>query len=100
MNKIFDSHAHYNNSAFDEDYDHLLEHLAANDVGYIMNCGSSVEASRKAMMQSENCDFMCFCSGIHPLDIEDDTCDTDFEEIEKITTENAFRLFTKMEKYR
>ena len=84
MNKIFDSHAHYNNSAFDEDYDQLLQHLVANDVGYIMNCGSSVEASRKAMLQSENCDFMCFCSGIHPLDIEDDTCDADFEEIEKM----------------
>ena len=27
---------------------------------------------------------MCFCSGIHPLDIEDDTCDADFEEIEKM----------------
>ena len=84
MNKIFDSHAHYNNSAFDEDYDHLLEHLAANDVGYIMNCGSSVEASRKAMEQSHNSDFMCFCSGIHPLDIEPETCDADFEEIEKM----------------
>ena len=84
MNKIFDSHSHYNSKAFDEDYEQLLHHLKDNDVGYVMNCGSSVEASRKALHQSENCDFMCFCSGIHPLDIEDDTCDADFKEIEKM----------------
>ncbi|MBP1571000.1 MAG: TatD family hydrolase, partial [Oscillospiraceae bacterium] len=64
MNKIFDSHSHYNSKAFDEDYEQLLQHLKNNDVGYVMNCGSSVEASRKALHQSENCDFMCFCSGI------------------------------------
>ncbi|MBQ7816027.1 MAG: TatD family hydrolase [Oscillospiraceae bacterium] len=84
MEKIFDSHSHYNNQAFDEDYDALMQHLKDNGVGYVMNCGSSVDASRKAMEQSETSDFMCFSAGIHPLDIEDDTCDTDFEEIEKM----------------
>ena len=84
MEKIFDSHSHYNNSAFSEDYDTLMQHLKDNDVGYVMNCGSSVEASRKAMKQSEASDFMCFSAGIHPLDIEDYTCDADFEEIEKM----------------
>ena len=84
MNKIFDSHSHYNNSAFSEDYDALMQHLKDSGVGYVMNCGSSVEASRKAMEQSENSDFMCFSAGIHPLDIEPDTCDADFEEIEKM----------------
>ena len=84
MNKIFDSHSHYNNSAFEADYDQLMQHLKDNGVGYVMNCGSSVGASRKAMEQSHNSDFMCFSAGIHPLDIEDDTCDADFEEIEKM----------------
>ena len=84
MNKIFDSHSHYNSKAFDEDYELLLQHLKDNDVGYVMNCGSSVEASKKALRQSETCDFMCFCSGIHPLDVEENTCNADFEEIEKM----------------
>ena len=84
MNKIFDSHSHYNNKAFDEDYDQLLQHLKDNSVGYVMNCGSSVEASRKAMEQSQMSDFMCFSAGIHPLDIEPETCDADFDEIEKM----------------
>jgi TatD DNase family protein len=87
MNKIFDSHAHYNNSAFDEDYDSLMQHLKDNGVGYIMNCGSSVEASRKAMKQSQMSDFMCFSAGIHPLDIEPETCDADFDEIEKMAAD-------------
>lgn len=84
MEKIFDSHSHYNNSVFSEDYDALMQHLKDSDVGYVMNCGSSVEASRRAMEQSETSDFMCFSAGIHPLDIEDDICDADFEEIEKM----------------
>ena len=88
MNKIFDSHSHYNSKAFDEDYDALMKHLKDNDVGYVMNCGSSVEASKKAMEQSrKDPDFMCFCAGIHPLDIEPATTDADFEEIKKLAAD-------------
>ena len=87
MEKIFDSHSHYNNSAFNEDYDALMQHLKDNGVGYVMNCGSSVDASRKAMEQSHKSDFMCFSAGIHPLDIEPETCDADFDEIEKLATD-------------
>lgn len=87
MEKIFDSHSHYNNSAFSEDYDTLMQHLKDNGVGYVMNCGSSVEASRKAMNQSQMSDFMCFSAGIHPLDIEPETCDADFDEIEKMAAD-------------
>ena len=87
MEKIFDSHSHYNNSAFSEDYDTLMQHLKDSGVGYVMNCGSSVEASRKAMEQSQMSDFMCFSAGIHPLDIEPETCDADFDEIEKMAAE-------------
>ena len=87
MEKIFDSHSHYNNSAFSEDYNELMQHLKNSGVGYIMNCGSSVEASRKAMEQSRNSDFMCFSAGIHPLDIEPETCDADFDEIEKMASD-------------
>lgn len=87
MEKIFDSHSHYNNSAFSEDYDTLMQHLKDSGVGYVMNCGSSVEASRKAMEQSQMSDFMCFSAGIHPLDIEPETCDADFDEIEKMAAD-------------
>ena len=87
MEKIFDSHSHYNNSAFSEDYNDLMQHLKNSGVGYIMNCGSSVEASRKAMKQSQMSDFMCFSAGIHPLDIEPETYDADFDEIEKMAAD-------------
>ena len=87
MEKIFDSHSHYNNSAFSEDYDTLMQHLKDSGVGYVMNCGSSVEASRKAMEQSQMSDFMCFSAGIHPLDIEPETCDADFDKIEKMAAD-------------
>ncbi|MBR5306306.1 MAG: TatD family hydrolase [Oscillospiraceae bacterium] len=88
MEKIFDSHAHYNSKSFDEDYDAVIQKLADNDVGYVMNCSSSVETAKKAMAQAQNCDFMCFSAGIHPLDVEEDTCDADYAEIEKIAADS------------
>ncbi len=88
MKKIFDSHSHYNNEAFDNDYDVLMQHLKENEVGYIMNCGSNISSSRKAMQQSQNSDFMCFCAGIHPLDIDENISDADFDEIENMALDN------------
>lgn len=73
MIKIFDSHSHYNNAAFDKDYQQILSHLTKNNVGYVMNCGSDVETSIKAMHQSQSCSFMYFSAGIHPIDTKNIT---------------------------
>lgn len=83
MGKIFDSHSHYNNPAFKDDYEETLKYLQENNVGYLMNCGFDVESSYLSAKQSENCSFMYFSAGIHPLDAKNIT-DDEIAKIEKI----------------
>ena len=42
---IFDSHAHYDDEAFDADRDELLTSMHANGVEYILNAGEAVKSS-------------------------------------------------------
>ncbi len=90
MEKIFDSHSHYNNPAFNEDYAELMNHLTESGVGLIMNCGSDVETSIISQKQANACDFMYFSAGIHPLDAHDVT-DENLAKIEQLTKDNKCR---------
>ena len=40
---IFDTHAHYDDEAFDPDRDELLNSMEAGGVGTIVNVGASIE---------------------------------------------------------
>ena len=50
---IFDSHAHYDDKAFDPDRGELLAALPQNGVGGVVNCGASLESSRTAVALAE-----------------------------------------------
>ena len=50
---IFDSHAHYDDKAFDRDRGELLAALPQNGVGGVVNCGASLESSRTAVALAE-----------------------------------------------
>ena len=66
---IFDTHAHYDSSAFNSDRDELLRHLhEAENVGWILDPGCDLESSRKAAEIAEAHDFVCFAAGWHPED--------------------------------
>ena len=41
---IFDTHAHYDDEAFDEDRESVLKELKGNGVVGILNCASSYES--------------------------------------------------------
>ena len=43
MTGIFESHAHYEDEAFDEDRDVLLKSLPENGIKYVVDVGSSVD---------------------------------------------------------
>lgn len=65
--RIFDSHAHYNDAAFDSDADTLLCRLHAEEsVERVIDIGSDIESSRKAAELAKKFDFVCFAAGIHP----------------------------------
>lgn len=75
MEYIFDSHAHYDDEAFDEDRFELIESLKEKGVCGIINCGCTPASTETALALSEKFDFVYFASGIHPENIpspEDD----------------------------
>ena len=68
MEKIFDSHSHYNDSSFKEDYRQVLQHIQDSGVGNVVNVGADIESARLAMKQADENEFMYFSAGIHPHD--------------------------------
>lgn len=63
---IFDSHAHYDDSAFDADRDEVLEEIQKLGVIGVINCGASLEGARMSVELSNQHDFMYSAVGIHP----------------------------------
>ena len=71
---IFDTHAHYDDEAFDKDRDMLLASMAENGVKYIVNVGASPEGTRAAAALSEKYGMIYSAAGIHPdhtVDLDD-----------------------------
>lgn len=66
---IFDSHAHYDDKQFGEDRDELLSSMEQNRVTKIVNVGSSIESSKRAIALAERYDFVYAAIGVHPSDI-------------------------------
>ena len=69
MDFIFDTHAHYNDKAFDEDRTNLLDSFSESGILGVINCGTDIESSKKSIELSEQYDFMYCAVGVHPEDI-------------------------------
>lgn len=63
---LFDTHAHYDDEAFDADRDALLTALPQRGVGLILNPGCDVESSRKAVAYAAAYPHVYAAVGIHP----------------------------------
>ncbi len=63
---IFDSHAHYDDPAFDADRDAVLGGLAAKGVGRVLNCGAAPDSSRASLALAHRWPFIKAAVGIHP----------------------------------
>lgn len=68
MNLIFDTHAHYDDDAFDEDREQLLLSLEAKNVGKVVNIAASVGSPERVLAMAEKYDFMYAAVGVHPGD--------------------------------
>lgn len=68
MTNIFDTHAHYDDDAFDQDREALLEALPKNGIAKVVNVGSSLESCRKTLALTGKYDFIYGAVGIHPSD--------------------------------
>lgn len=63
---IFDSHAHYDDIAFDKDREEVIEKIKNAGVGRVLNCGSSMESSGKTIELANKYDFFYGAVGVHP----------------------------------
>ena len=63
---IFDSHAHYDDRAFDEDRDELLMSLPEKGVGAVVNAGASIRSVWKTLELAEKYPNVYAAAGIHP----------------------------------
>jgi TatD DNase family protein len=63
---IFDTHAHYDDEAFDEDRDALLEGLAEEGIVRVVNVASGLASCRTTRALAERYDFIYAAFGVHP----------------------------------
>lgn len=65
---IFDTHAHYNDEAFDEDRDELLKSLPENGIKLVVNVGANLSSTEESIALAEQYDFIYAAAGVHPSD--------------------------------
>ena len=65
---LFDTHAHYNDDAFDQDREELLDALPAAGVGAVVIPGVDAASSRSALALAETRPWLFAAAGIHPED--------------------------------
>ena len=63
---IFDSHAHYDDEAFDKDRDCLLSTLEEQGVGCIVNVGASFQGAKDSVELSMRYPHVYAAVGVHP----------------------------------
>lgn len=63
---IFESHAHYDDEAFDEDREELLRALEEHGIGTVVNVGASLQSCRTTLALMEQYPFMYGAIGVHP----------------------------------
>lgn len=63
---IFESHAHYDDEAFNEDRETLLAQMREGGIEYIVNVGASIQTSQNTVELTERYDFIYGALGVHP----------------------------------
>ena len=68
---FFDTHAHYDDKAFDDGREDLLSTVFASGVEGVINPGCDIISSRKALEIAEKFSRFGFAAGIHPEELSD-----------------------------
>lgn len=63
---IFDTHAHYDDSAFDEDREELLKMLPEKDIHFVVNAASGIESTKATVLLTEDYPYIYGTAGVHP----------------------------------
>lgn len=68
---IYETHAHYDDEAFDTDRNTLLASLPQKGIKRIINVSASIETTKSTLALAGKYDFMYAAVGVHPSDIAD-----------------------------
>ena len=63
---IIDTHAHYDDDAFNEDRDELLNELDAAGIKRVVNIAASMESAESSLLLAHKYDFVYAALGVHP----------------------------------
>lgn len=66
MTELFDTHAHYDDEAFDEDREALLQALPGQGIARVVNVGSSLASCQKTLELMDRYDYIYGAIGVHP----------------------------------
>ena len=84
---LFDTHAHMDDRAFDEDRAELLSALPGQGLALVMNPGCSLESSRNADRLAREYDYIYAAVGSHP-DVADEVNEAVLEEYRALCKQN------------
>ena len=84
---LFDTHAHMDDRAFDEDREELLAALPQQGIGLVLNPGCSLASSRNVDALTKQYDYIYGAVGSHP-DVADEVDTTVLEEYRVLCKQN------------
>ena len=84
---LFDTHAHLDDRAFDEDREALLASLPEQGLALVMNPGCSLESSRNTVKLAAAYDYIYAAVGSHP-DVADEVNEEVLEEYRQLCKNN------------
>ncbi|WP_099467526.1 TatD family hydrolase [Konateibacter massiliensis] len=68
---IFESHAHYDDDAFDQDREELIRSLQENEIEYVVNVGASLASTKSTLELTKKYPFFYGAVGVHPSETEE-----------------------------
>lgn len=66
---LFDTHAHFNDTQFDEDREEAIERAKQNGIEYILTVSSNIASSVENVSLSQNYDIFYAAIGVHPHEV-------------------------------
>lgn len=67
---IFETHAHYDDEAFDSDRTELFDSFQWNEIGYVVNVSYDLKSSETTLEMTKKYPFLYGAVGVHPNDVD------------------------------
>lgn len=79
---IFDTHAHYDDEAFEEDREALIASLAEQGIGRVVNVAADLASVSTSLTLAQQYPFIYAAVGVHPSNVQELT-ERDYEWLEE-----------------